>query len=85
MLESRTGEDVEADMGVRVASLLEIKNILLVGMNLRLVEEADPLYLGVVLDIVLRQYKVDVNNDDDTTSTPHFCKLTFFHIPLSAR
>jgi hypothetical protein len=54
MQESHTREDVETDVGVRGASLLEIENVLLVGMNLRLVEEANPLHLGIVLDIVLR-------------------------------
>ena len=69
-------------MSVRVASLLEIKNVLLVGMNLRLVEEADPLHLGVVLDIILYSIIQRLMSMMMMTSqTPHSCKLTFFSSP----
>lgn len=68
-------------MGVRVASLLEIKNVLLVGMNLRLVEEADPLNLGIVLDIVLYTIQRLTSMMMMIHQTSHSGKVTFFHPP----
>lgn len=72
-------------MGVRVASLLEIKNVLLVGMNLRLVEEADPLHLGIVLDIVLYTIIQRLTSIMMMTSQLHIsANSLFFYPPTSS-
>lgn len=68
-------------MGVRVTSLLEIKNVLLVGMNLRLVEEADPLHLGIVLYIVLYTIIQRLTSIMMMTSQLHISANSLFFIP----